>query len=702
MDDFDTEFDNLWGRAYGVAYVVLGDRGESEDIAQETLRARARALGQGVGVRRAVGGSSGRKSRDRPGAQAQAHARAGDRTTFPASTRQRVDLQRALLALSPKQRDVVVLRYLVDLPEAEVAQADAAARSGRSRPTRRADSRRCGGRWRLHHERIRFRRAPRSRRTAARRGASERVSTACEPDCARTRAATGSRRPRRRSSRSPWSSPASSRRRATTARRSRCAAGPRAPTPTSTTTRRYAVGDRFVPPTTIENGLVMMPVTFPDGETTTLRYPPAMKIAQLGFAGGIGVNWPVDDAASHCCGKQVSITYPTIADVYGDATADHGVPGRERRGGPTTSTSQASSRRPKSTTSCSSSGRGSCRSTTSSTRQLRARMTDAQRATWARSLTGTRRRQRLSRAARGRAALARQRIRGRVRRRARATASSSTPHLYCDQPGSDTSAHRQFTNERRIRRVVVRRRPARRRHRARHDFVDLAAEQLQVEPLGIADHEHDNSTTTTTTTTVPAGPPSAVSASFVSPTHGWVLEQQRRRRRDHRRRTHAGDRVGSLGSTSRTRRSASPTRRTASRFRPFEPNPAIVDGDRRRRRTWTTLARTVLRHRLRPRDLARHRVRGRVRQHAQVPHLVEPGRHTSRGPRTRSRSRSAAGPVPSIQLVFSNGAGWLIEVDRVVVAGAQMSTDRALVEVDTAVRERRTVRRPSRRGAPPT
>ena len=41
VDDFDAEFDNLWSRAYGVAYVVLGDRGESEDIAQETL---ARAL----------------------------------------------------------------------------------------------------------------------------------------------------------------------------------------------------------------------------------------------------------------------------------------------------------------------------------------------------------------------------------------------------------------------------------------------------------------------------------------------------------------------------------------------------------------------------------------------------------------------------------------------------------------------------------
>src|SRR5215813_7276467 len=41
VDDFDSEFGNLWGRAYGVAFVVLGDRSEAEDVAQETL---ARAL----------------------------------------------------------------------------------------------------------------------------------------------------------------------------------------------------------------------------------------------------------------------------------------------------------------------------------------------------------------------------------------------------------------------------------------------------------------------------------------------------------------------------------------------------------------------------------------------------------------------------------------------------------------------------------
>ena len=41
VDEFDAEFESLWSRAYGVAYVVLGDRSESEDVAQETL---ARAL----------------------------------------------------------------------------------------------------------------------------------------------------------------------------------------------------------------------------------------------------------------------------------------------------------------------------------------------------------------------------------------------------------------------------------------------------------------------------------------------------------------------------------------------------------------------------------------------------------------------------------------------------------------------------------
>jgi RNA polymerase sigma factor (sigma-70 family) len=122
VDDFDTEFNTLWGRAYGVAFVVLGDRGESEDIAQETL-ARAHVRWDkvwpyaGPWVVRVAGNLAIDRVRKRK------RTLAPEISDVPGVDAQRVDLQRALLALSPKQRDVVVLRYLVDLPEADVAKA---------------------------------------------------------------------------------------------------------------------------------------------------------------------------------------------------------------------------------------------------------------------------------------------------------------------------------------------------------------------------------------------------------------------------------------------------------------------------------------------------------------------------------------------------------------------------------------------------
>lgn len=122
MDGFDTEFDTLWSRAYGVAYVVLGDRGESEDIAQETL-ARALVRWKKVSayaepwVVRVAGNLAIDRVRQRQ------RARGVPAPDVPPVDAQRVDLQRALIALSPKQREVVMLRYLVDLPEAEVAQS---------------------------------------------------------------------------------------------------------------------------------------------------------------------------------------------------------------------------------------------------------------------------------------------------------------------------------------------------------------------------------------------------------------------------------------------------------------------------------------------------------------------------------------------------------------------------------------------------
>jgi RNA polymerase sigma-70 factor (sigma-E family) len=122
VDDFDAEFDNLWSRAYGVAYVVLGDRGESEDIAQEAL-ARALVRWRKVSeyaepwVVRVAGNLAIDRIRQRQ------RTRGLPARDAPGLDAQRVDLQRALVSLSPKQREVVILRYVVDMPEAEVAHA---------------------------------------------------------------------------------------------------------------------------------------------------------------------------------------------------------------------------------------------------------------------------------------------------------------------------------------------------------------------------------------------------------------------------------------------------------------------------------------------------------------------------------------------------------------------------------------------------
>jgi RNA polymerase sigma factor (sigma-70 family) len=120
VDDFDAEFESLWSRAYGVAYVVLGNRGESEDIAQETLaRALVRWKKVSAYAEPWVVRVAGNLAIDR--VRQQQRTRGIPARDVPGLDAQRVDLQRALLALSPKQRDVVMLRYVVDLPEAEVA-----------------------------------------------------------------------------------------------------------------------------------------------------------------------------------------------------------------------------------------------------------------------------------------------------------------------------------------------------------------------------------------------------------------------------------------------------------------------------------------------------------------------------------------------------------------------------------------------------
>jgi RNA polymerase sigma factor (sigma-70 family) len=121
---FEEQFDDLYARAYGVGYQLLGLRSESEDVAQETL---ARAF---VHWRKVRGYSeawivrvAGNLAIDTWRKTSRISSAAAPDAVTPGPTSLRIDLHRALTTLSKRQREVLVLRFLADLPEADVAKA---------------------------------------------------------------------------------------------------------------------------------------------------------------------------------------------------------------------------------------------------------------------------------------------------------------------------------------------------------------------------------------------------------------------------------------------------------------------------------------------------------------------------------------------------------------------------------------------------
>lgn len=120
---FDDEFDELAGLAYQMAFKVLGSRAEAEEIAQDTM---AKAFVRWRRVQRharpwvcrvAINGALGRvRRRGRSTGTVDA--------VIPAqqdAVADRLDLQELLASLSRRQRDVIALRYLADMSEADVA-----------------------------------------------------------------------------------------------------------------------------------------------------------------------------------------------------------------------------------------------------------------------------------------------------------------------------------------------------------------------------------------------------------------------------------------------------------------------------------------------------------------------------------------------------------------------------------------------------
>ena len=122
---FDLAFDALATIAYRVAFRVLGDRAEAEDITQETL---ARALVHWAGIASYAEAWTARTASNlaigvwRKRTRTPRLPRSAESTpdVLPLD---RIELVAHLARLPRRQRQVVVLRYLADLPEATVAAA---------------------------------------------------------------------------------------------------------------------------------------------------------------------------------------------------------------------------------------------------------------------------------------------------------------------------------------------------------------------------------------------------------------------------------------------------------------------------------------------------------------------------------------------------------------------------------------------------
>jgi hypothetical protein len=458
------------------------------------------------------------------------------------------------------------------------------------------------------------------------------------------------------------------------------------PPATTPTTAGPSVDGRFIPPTTMENGLVTLPVTFPSGETTTLRYPPAMKIAQLGFGGGVGVGYPVTSGALRCCGKVVSIRYTTIQHLYGDAKPIKVYRGANGEAVPFFHGYQ---------------------SVPPVTAQLdylvfqfgpwlvqvydvrhsgdfELRMTDAQRAMWARSLTGT------------------TDSSGYLVLHAQAPLSVDNglesgfgadpgnrveldPHLYCDQPESDT-AHRRPSNSNGtfglswcVNKEL---------HVAASGSASFAVEAgaLQVDPLGTP---LTRTTTPTTTTTLP--PHTAIpaeSASFVSADQGWVLQRDAGCSHDPCR-----SRIAHTTDGGKTWQALSVVGRL-----PYSTQIRFADA--LHGFAFTTTANAGAASLLESKDGGKH-LRRLVTPFSNISDLTIsdgivyvvgiPSGTPTNGAFPGFRIWSApvddlnwkmdplviptgAGPVPEQQLVFAGSSGWLINSDRGVVSGARFSS----------------------------
>ena len=118
---FEDAYASCFRVAYQAAFRVLGSRSEAEDIAQESL---VRAYSRWESIN---GYANAWVTRVATNLALDGLRRRGRHRWLPArddepSDGGRIDLARAIAVLPKRQREAVALRYIADLPEAEVAR----------------------------------------------------------------------------------------------------------------------------------------------------------------------------------------------------------------------------------------------------------------------------------------------------------------------------------------------------------------------------------------------------------------------------------------------------------------------------------------------------------------------------------------------------------------------------------------------------
>ncbi len=138
MDQRRADFDSFVAQSTDAllrtAYLIVGDLPEAEDLVQDALLkvagrwSRVRRMEHPVAYARrilvnlALGGAA-RRGRRRRELTGEALSDRGHEPGESDAIDTQDELMRALAALPPRQRTVLVLRYFLDLPEAEVAAA---------------------------------------------------------------------------------------------------------------------------------------------------------------------------------------------------------------------------------------------------------------------------------------------------------------------------------------------------------------------------------------------------------------------------------------------------------------------------------------------------------------------------------------------------------------------------------------------------